>query len=293
MQNSGGYWKDIDFDFFALGLSMSLMDDFPHEIMGCTLRHFSLYKHQGKIDTTLRLRHIQVDSMFSSARYPVVLEPLHLGVDRRVEDQGELSLMVSDLDMNEDSYWLSSAEWPVPFFEASISYLPQEAMTWIPSLIIYLSPLSCNVELAYLLRIADLLINSLPEVDERSVARDTINTLDSVNAQLEYRSRSRNDATTLTYIEHFQILPTMIDFELSIKPDEEETGVPGEDDETGESMVALSSLGNATSSNLTAGLLTWVNNVAGEIFDLVFLTLVAVVLHYFHCAAIFIYNRSF
>lgn len=130
---SGGYWKSIEFDLFVLGATISLVDDFPHEIMSMTLRHLSLYKHKGTIETTIRLRHIQVDSMLSSAQYPVVLEPLPLGVDRRVQDNGELGLLLAKYDASDeaspnDHFWIDSAEWPMPFFEASISYLPQKHM---------------------------------------------------------------------------------------------------------------------------------------------------------------------
>ena len=50
-----------------------------------------------------------------------------------------------------------------------------------------------------------------------------------------------------------------------MKPDEEAGGAIADDDDMGgDSMVALSSLGKQTSSNLSAGLLTWVNNVAAK-----------------------------
>ena len=260
---SGGYWKGMEYHLFALGATFSLVDDFPHEIISMTLRHFLLFKRKEETETTIRLRHIQVDSMFASAQYPVVLEPLPLGVDRREETHdGELSHLIrthySDLSPDE-CFWITSVECPMPFFEASMSYLPQEHMTWIPSLNIYLSPLKCYIELSSLLRIADLLINSLPEPSPEEVLRDTLNTLSFVNNQLEYPTRSRID-TTLTYIEKFSILSTYIDIELNVKSSE---GASGDDDDM-DDMIALSSLGKQTSSNLSAGLLAWVNNVAAK-----------------------------
>jgi len=264
VKRSGGYWKGIEFNLFALGATFSLADDFPREIMSMTLRHFSLYKRKEETETTIRLRHIQVDSMFASAQYPVVLEPLPLGVDRRETNDDDVRHLIakyySTFELSPDEcFWITSVECPMPFFEASLSYLPQEHMTWIPSLNIYLSPLKCKVELSYLLRIADLLMNSLPEPSPEEVLTDTLNTLSFVNHQLEYPSRSGTDAT-LTYIEKFSILPTYIDIELDVKSAEGAS----EDDDDMDDMIALSSLGKQTSSNLSAGLLAWVNNVAAK-----------------------------
>ena len=312
---SGGFWKSANYDVFALGATISLIDDFPHELMSMTARHLSVYKRKGEISTTCRLRHVQVDSMFQSAQYPVILEPLPLGVDRRISESGELSLMMSKYNDGKgaspnDFYWVDTADWPMPFFEASISYLPQKHMvsaciylcglftslpavadpsspsvlmlvlisfpssaflnihslpkTWIPSLNVYLSPLKCQIELSYLLRIADLLINSLPGPNASEVLRDTLQTLELVNCQLDYPTRSRHD-TTLTYIEKFSILPTFVETELDVRPDEGAGGTADDDEMGGDSMVTLSSLGKQTSSNLSAGLLTWFNNVAAKV----------------------------
>ena len=144
---SGGFWKSINYDIFALGATFSLVDDFPHELMSMTVRHLSIYKRRGEISTTCRLRHVQVDSMFPSAQYPVILEPLPLGVDRRVNESGELSLLLAKYSDGKevspnDFYWVDTADWPMPFFEASISYLPQKHMVRMrpaSSLLCYLS----------------------------------------------------------------------------------------------------------------------------------------------------------
>ena len=69
----------------------------------------------------------------------------------------------------------------------------------------------------------------------------------------------------MTYIEKFSILPTFVETELDVRPEEDAGETADDDDMGGDSMVTLSSLGKQTSSNLSAGLLTWFNNVAAKV----------------------------
>lgn len=53
---------------------------------------------RGSIEATLRVRHFQVDAMLPTARYPIIFQPIPLGVDRR--DSVQIS---SEKDAN--NFW--------------------------------------------------------------------------------------------------------------------------------------------------------------------------------------------
>lgn len=83
------------------------------------MRDVQFQKPGGSIDFTLRVRHFQADAMLPSARYPIIIQPLPLGVDRRKNDNRR-DAFLDNLD-----YWSKHDERPVPILEIVGSYVPQ------------------------------------------------------------------------------------------------------------------------------------------------------------------------
>ena len=91
--------------------------------MGIVVRDIQLYKPVGSIKATARVRHFQVDAMLPDARYPIIIQPLPLGVDRR--ESSIESDEVTDIVSNGDCFWMKQDEKPVPVLEVTGSYVPQ------------------------------------------------------------------------------------------------------------------------------------------------------------------------
>jgi len=262
----GGHWKNTQFLFLMEGLAAHLTDDFPREVMSVLIRQLSIVKPKGFIEVSAKLRHFQVDAMFKSPKYPVMLRPVPMGVDRRQSSVEEVGLSdSSDIFLGgervleiKDQFWRLHNEQPFPVVEAMIAYLPQPRMTWIPQLKVVVCPMKMQIELDFCLRLADLIIDSLPEADESETDRCTLNTLSGVEKPLRYESHS-NFGSELTYVENLSIEATWFELDLDIRPKDEASG---DEDGEGDTMLALSSLGRTTKSQLSASVLSWLGNVA-------------------------------
>ena len=112
-------------------------------------------------------RQIQVDAMLPNARYPIILQPLPLGVDRReeqtVDRRGEQT--TGQPTTHKECFWLSHSEKPIPIFEMSVEYVPQDNMFWVPNLRVCVSPIKVQLDVEYILRVAEVVLNSIPKIE--------------------------------------------------------------------------------------------------------------------------------
>jgi hypothetical protein len=250
---SGGNWKNVSFDFCLEGVVISLADYFPHETLSITMRDIVMVKPKGQVDVRFVLRYLQIDAMQKTARYPIILIPLHLGVDRRPSATDA----ITPAGDGTDQYWKEHDEKPFPVFEASVSYLPQPQMLWIPELSISICPMRMEIELEYMLRIVDLVLNSLPEQTVEQNFQEVALTLREINCRLDISNIIRGKAAP-AYFEKIHVKPTLFELEFDIKPDNGHSDEGGE----GQSIVALTSMGKTTRSTVSASVLSWVTNVS-------------------------------
>ena len=122
----GGSFKSALLETSIEGMQLTILDTFPKELLGITVRDIQIVKPRGSIEATFRVRHFQVDAMLPTARYPIIIQPLPLGVDRRNS--------VTHADVSEeqvekkDCYWMKHGEKPVPVLEIVGSYVPQVSL---------------------------------------------------------------------------------------------------------------------------------------------------------------------
>lgn len=128
----GGNFKNAFLKTTIEGMQLTILDTFPKELLAITIRDIQIIKPEGSIEAALRVRHFQVDAMLPSARYPIIIQPLPLGVDRRKNQVYDGAK--GHLD-KKDCYWLKHTEKPVPVLEIVGSYVPQVS--------IYCSELIC------------------------------------------------------------------------------------------------------------------------------------------------------
>ncbi len=121
MTRKGGDFKSALCDIKIEGVGFYIMDDFPREMIGVVIRGLEILKPRGSIETQAKVRHLQVDAMLPDARYPIIIQPLPLGVDRREDVQNAIDGIIK----KHDCFWLDHDEKPVPIFEVSFSYVPQ------------------------------------------------------------------------------------------------------------------------------------------------------------------------
>ncbi|KAL7543622.1 LOW QUALITY PROTEIN: hypothetical protein ACHAXR_013206 [Thalassiosira sp. AJA248-18] len=241
----GGNFKSAFCEMNVEGIGLYIMDDFPREVMAVVVRDIQLQKRTGSIETTARVRHFQVDAMLPHVRYPIVIHPLPLGVDRRdqmtqdCDDSSDL-IVPGSVDKNE-CYWMKNEERPVPVFEVACSYVPQLNMTWVPSLSIFLCPLKCHIDVDYILRILGMVINSIYKYQDDTARNLTATS--HANDRLKYITRGQLNICT-TYIEKLYIAPVYFDVELNIKSDDPDG------DKEGDSSLTLHSIAQTTSSGL-------------------------------------------
>ena len=84
----------------------------------------------------------------------------------------------------------------------------QHEQTWIPELKIAICPMRMRLELDFCLRIADLIINSLPENVAETSAKDNQKTGQGINRKLAYMSEKRYGTDSMVYIEDVSIATT-------------------------------------------------------------------------------------
>ena len=125
----GGDFKSALVEMNMDGLSFYLMDDYPREVIGVAVRDVQIYKPQGSIQANASVRHFQVDAMLPKARYPIIIQPKAVGVDRQghmIENNTHDNHPES---VNEsDCFWLKHNEGE-SVFEVALSYVPQSNMS--------------------------------------------------------------------------------------------------------------------------------------------------------------------
>ena len=130
---NGGNWKNAHIECFLAGIAVNLIDNYPRELMSVTLRDFTIFKPKGSVETKTRLTHLQIDAMFHKASYPVILQPVPLGVDRKkvvieemgLSDKKEFAVGNSRSLTLKSQYWQDYYEQPFPVVEGTFTYLPQ------------------------------------------------------------------------------------------------------------------------------------------------------------------------
>jgi hypothetical protein len=201
------------------------------------VRDVQIQKPRGSIEATMRVRHFQVDAMLSSARYPIIIQPLPLGVDRREPLHHEPSDFSDSIVGAKDCFWDAHNEKPIPVLELTSSYVPQTNMTWIPSLCLMVSPCKVEIDVDYILRVAGVVINAVSKF--RDGSKNAVATSTS-NEKLEYLSRGQQSGY-LTYIEKLYIAPVYFEIELNIKPDDS-------DDSNDNESLTLNAIAQSTNS---------------------------------------------
>ena len=166
MIKSGGDWRNVEASVSLEGVIVNLIDNTPHEILNLTLKELVAIKQRGDITFTIRLRHLQVDNMLEGARYPLVLQPVTQGlVDDRTSQNLKSGSSEAAAGGEGPVYWEEHMEKPVPFFELSCSYIPLESMIWIPLMYVQLTPLKLQVDLGYILKLANVITSSIPDAN--------------------------------------------------------------------------------------------------------------------------------
>ena len=97
------------------------------EVMGLVIRDIQVVKPMGSIESIARVRHFQVDAMIPNARYPIIIQPIPLGVDRREDKVTSLhasDLIIPETVQKKQCYWVNS-EKPVPVLDITCAYVPQ------------------------------------------------------------------------------------------------------------------------------------------------------------------------
>ena len=237
----GGDFKSALCDINVDGFGFYLMDEFPREMIGVVVRDIQIRKPMGSIETTAKIRHFQIDSMLPNARYPIIIQPLPLGVDRR--ESSKEATIPGSVNKNE-CFWLSHDEKPVPIFEVTFSYVPQSNMIWIPNVDVFISPMKVQVDVDYLLRVAGIVVNSIYKYQDGVAENHTAIT--RANHELQYITRGQMNMC-LTYIEKLDIAPVWFEVELNIKPDEAENNAEN-DAATSESALTLNTIARSTNS---------------------------------------------
>jgi hypothetical protein len=119
-----GSFENAICDMDAEGVSISIVDNFPKELLAITVRDFSLSKPMGSNETQVMVRHFQVDAMDPEARYPIIIQPLPYGFDKRKPRSNELTL--PENVKSSDLFWMEDVDdRPSPVFEANFKYVPQ------------------------------------------------------------------------------------------------------------------------------------------------------------------------
>ena len=117
---------------------MNLIDDYPNALMRVSFRYFIVFKPKGSVDTKTRLMQLEIDAMFHKSSYPVILQPVPLGVDSKKEvieeiglsDKKEAAVGNSWSLTVKSQYWQNYHEQPFPVVEGTFSHLPQLHMVY-------------------------------------------------------------------------------------------------------------------------------------------------------------------
>jgi len=256
----GGDFKASLCEMNIEGVGLYIMDDYPKEVMAVILRDIQLQKPMGSIKLTARCRHFQVDAMLPSARYPIIIQPSPMGVDRRdplIKGSNALDLiMPENVDTNE-CFWMKNEEKPIPVFETEVEYVPQRNMTWVPSINVFICPLKLWVDVDYILRIMGMIVDSVNKYQDQDDVARNLHATSSANDKLKYVTRGQAHKF-MTYIENLYISPVTLDIELNIKSDD------ADHVDEGDSNLTLHSIAQATNSVAVAAIMSWVINVGAN-----------------------------
>ena len=123
----GGKFKSALVDINMMGAGIYFNDNFPLELLGMLVRDIQICKPMGTIEVTTRVRHFQIDAMHPNARYPIIIQPLPLGIDRRMQEipDSSPSMNLTPRMETRDCYWKLYDEKPIPLVEMKCSYVPQ------------------------------------------------------------------------------------------------------------------------------------------------------------------------
>lgn len=124
IMRKGGSFKSALLEMNIEGMQLTVLDTHPRELLGLTVRDVQIIKPRGSIESTFRVRHFQVDAMLPTARYPIIIQPLPLGVDRR-RNVTHQDVSEDDKVKKSECFWLKHSEKPVPVLEIVGSYVPQ------------------------------------------------------------------------------------------------------------------------------------------------------------------------
>jgi len=267
-----GTFENAICDIVAEGVSISIVDNFPKELLAITVRDVSISKHVGSIATQVLVRHFQIDAMDQEARYPIICQPLPFGIDHREPQSNELALP-ENVNSNE-LFWMEHADdRPSPVFEANFKYVPQvrstlltfslkrlyiivqcshsdqsnltskENMMWIPSLNVFLCPMKVAFDLDYMLRVASVFVGTITQY--RDVASSSLTTAAvNTNDKLQYSSRGAK-IVSLTYLERLTIAPVWFEVEICIN----DLGYDDGDGMASETALSLNSIAQFSNSS--------------------------------------------
>jgi len=259
----GGHFMSSLIDINMEGAGIFFNDNFPRELMGIFVRDIQICKPMGSIETTTRVRHFQIDAMLPNARYPIIIQPLPLGVDRRMQEipnsSSNMTIIPRSIKTRE-CYWKLYDEKPVPLFEMKCSYVPQNKMVWVPSLEVQLSPMKLQMDVDYILRVLSLIFDSVSKYRKEDIGGNQA--IMHVNEDLSYITRGSMNIC-LTYIENFYIHPVEIQLEINIKSDEEDFN-DGEYTGGTSSSLTLHTISQSTNSEWVAGVMGWLINVGAN-----------------------------
>ena len=234
----GGGFKSTMCDIRLNGFAIYIMDDFPREVIGVIMRDLHIYKPMGSIETTVKVRHFQVDAMIPDARYPIIIQPKMIGVEAygRTVVQHSMTQTVDE----KDCFWLTRHE-QLPIFEVNFSYVPQTNMTWIPHIDVILCPMKVQLDVDYIVRILGAIMNSIGKYEEGASSNCSVTIL--ANAKLQYITHGHLEFRQ-TYIERLFIAPVYFEMEINLKPDEE-------NETARETDLTLSSIARSSNSGMS------------------------------------------
>lgn len=276
----GGDFKSALVEMNMDGLSFYLMDDYPREVIGVAVRDVQIYKPQGSIQANARVQHFQVDAMLPNARYPIIVQPKAVGVDRQGHMIENNTYDNHPEIVNEsDCFWVKHNEGE-PVFEVALSYVPQSnmsckldlslfflfaviakltsvALTGLPNVDCFICPMKLQLDVDYILRVFSMIVDSISKYSTTTPTATTTRANDTLKYITYGQSHSR-----LTYIEKLHIAPVWFEIEINIKPDIE-IGF-SESEAVGEAALTLNSIARSSNSAAVSGILAWVINVGAN-----------------------------
>ena len=118
----GGDYKSAQCLINIAGLSLYILDNYPREILGILVRDVQIYKPMGSIEATAKIRLFQVDAMLPNCRYPCIIQPKSIGVDRRGHIENNLMKEARPASIDEsECFWMHTND-DQPVFEGKCKF---------------------------------------------------------------------------------------------------------------------------------------------------------------------------